>query len=52
MLFEEYEIESVRVATAEEMRDSRAGKSVVVNFAKWGECGEALQARHVDIDGV
>jgi hypothetical protein len=45
-LFSNFEIESVRESTAEEMEDSRLDNCVVVHFAKWGECGEAFRVDH------
>ena len=47
VLFDGFEIDSVRMPTDDEIKESRATRSVVVTFVKWGECGEALKVRSV-----
>ncbi|KIW07879.1 uncharacterized protein PV09_01792 [Verruconis gallopava] len=45
-LFAHFDVDSVQEPTEDEI--SRLGKCVLVHFAKWGECGEALRAHRED----
>lgn len=45
-MFHGLKIESIRQPTEEEKKEANVDECLLVNFSKWGECGEALRVSY------